>query len=207
MAAEATKEKENKTQEKPENTHGDSGAEKNSSAGAAPKKQSGERGRSPKKRASKKRESRKRFEREKPEFDQQIIDIRRVTRVVAGGRRFGFSVSLVAGDRKGRVGVGIGKAGDTALAIEKALKDAKKNMVTIKRTENGSIPHEVEAKYNSARILVMPAPGRGLVAGSSARVLLELAGVTDTGAKIFSRSKNKLNIARATIKALQKLES
>lgn len=191
-------------------------AEGAGSSSAAPKEgakqpRSGEqsrggRGGAFKKRASKKRESRKRFEREKPEFEQQIIDIRRVTRVVKGGRRFSFSVSLIAGDRNGRVGVGTGKAGDTAQAIEKAFKNAKKNMVTLKRTEEGSIPHEVEAKYNSARILVMPAPGRGLVAGSSARILLELAGINDTGAKIFSRSKNKLNIARGTLKALKKID-
>src|SRR5882724_9548085 len=83
------------------------------------------------------------FNRVKPEFDQKILDIRRVTRVVAGGRRFSFSVALVAGDKKGAIGLGLGKAGDTALAIEKALKNAKKNLVKIPVTKNMSIPYEV----------------------------------------------------------------
>jgi small subunit ribosomal protein S5 len=85
-----------------------------------------------------------------------MLEIRRVTRVVAGGRRFSFSVTLVAGDRKGRVGVGIGKATDTTLAINKAFNDAKRNMIKVKTTESGSIPHEVTAKYNSGRVMLMP---------------------------------------------------
>jgi len=148
---------------------------------------------------------RPRLERAKPEFDQKIIDIRRVARVVAGGRRFSFSVAVVAGDRKGRVGVGTGKAADTALAIEKAFKNAKKNMVKVKLTEDMSIPHEVEVKEKSARLKLMPAPGRGIVAGSSVRTVLDLLGAKDIGAKIFSRSKNKLSNARATMKALEKV--
>ncbi len=142
-------------------------------------------------------------ERAKPEFDQKIIDIRRVARVVTGGRRFSFSVAVVAGDRKGRVGIGTGKAGDTSLAIEKAFKNAKKNMVKVKLTKNMSIPHEVEIKLNSARLMLLPAPGRGIVAGSSVRTVLDLLGAKDVGAKIFSRSKNKLNNARAALQALQ----
>lgn len=145
------------------------------------------------------------FERAKPEFDQKMIDIRRVTRVVSGGRRFNFSVAVVAGDRNGRVGVGTGKAGDTSLAIDKAFRSAKKNMIKLHLTKTMSIPHEIEAKLASARVMLMPAPGRGIVAGSSVRIILDLAGVKDVGAKVISRSKNKLNIARATIKALQKL--
>jgi len=141
-----------------------------------------------------------------PEFDHKVADIRRVTRVVAGGRRFSFSVTLIAGDRKGRVGVGVGKAGDTALAIEKALRQAKKSMYAVPRTKTYSIPHEVEAKYASAHVIIFPAPGKGgLTAGSATRSVLELAGVKDVGAKLLSRTKNKLNIARATIKALKKL--
>lgn len=141
-----------------------------------------------------------------PEFAQKIIGIRRVTRVMAGGRRFSFSVAMVIGDKKGRVGVGVGKAGDTALAIEKAIRDAKKHMVTILRTESNSIPHNTEAKYGSTEIQIRPAQGRGLVAGASVRTVLELGGVTDVTTKILSRSKNKTNIARAAIQALQKLE-
>lgn len=149
------------------------------------------------------RRPQRRESRVKPEFDQKIISIRRVARVVAGGRRFSFSVALVAGNRKGSVGVGLGKAGDTSIAIEKALRDAKKNMVTVSLTKHGSVPHESEAKYSASRVLVIPAPGRGMVAGSSVRVVLELAGVKDVGAKIRSGSKNKINNARAAIEALR----
>jgi small subunit ribosomal protein S5 len=139
------------------------------------------------------------------EYDQKIIDTRRVTRVVSGGRRFSFSISIVIGDKKGSVGVGIGKAGDTALAIEKATRDAKKHMFKVKRTKDNSITHPVEAKVGSVRLTLKPAPGRGIVAGSSVRTVLEMAGVKDVGAKIYSRSKNKLGIARATMKALAEL--
>ncbi|MEX0909694.1 MAG: 30S ribosomal protein S5 [Candidatus Paceibacterota bacterium] len=150
------------------------------------------------------RHSGKRGERPKPEFDQKIISIRRVTRVVAGGRRFSFSVALVTGDKNGSVGVGIGKASDTALAIEKAFRDAKQSMITIKRTDNGSIPHDVEAKYTSSQVMLRPSKGKGLVAGSSVRTVLELCGIKDVSGKLLSRSKNKLNNARATLKALEK---
>lgn len=143
----------------------------------------------------------------KPEFDQKIISIRRVTRVVTGGRRFAFSVAVVIGDRKGRVGVGLGKAGDTPLAIDKAVRDAKKRMIKVRLTKLGSIPHEVSTKYGSSRILVMRAPGKGILAGSSVRTVLEFAGIREVSAKIFSRSKNKLNNARATVKALDGLMS
>lgn len=147
------------------------------------------------------------FERVKPEFDNKLIQIRRVTRVVAGGRRFAFSVALVAGNRKGSVGVGIGKAADTAAAIEKATKNAKKNMIKVLLTSGMMIPHEVSAKESSATVMIMPAKGRGMVAGSSVRNVLELAGIKDVRAKILSGSKNKLNNARATVKALQLLRA
>lgn len=153
------------------------------------------------------RRERRPRERMKPEFEQKILSIRRVTRVVAGGRRFSFSVSLAAGDGKGRVGVGIGKAGDTALAIEKAFKGAKKSMVTVPMTKNKSIAHDVEAKYASSHISLRPSAGRGLVAGGAVRTILELAGITDVTSKILSRSKNHLNNARATMKALAQLSN
>jgi small subunit ribosomal protein S5 len=142
---------------------------------------------------------------ERREFDQKIISIRRVTRVVAGGRRFSFSVAIVVGDRKGKVGVGIGKASDTALAIEKAARQAKKNMITVAKTKEGSVPHDVHAKYCSSQVIILPAKGKGIVAGSSVRNVLDLAGVKDVSAKIHSRSKNKLNNAQAAIKALSQL--
>jgi small subunit ribosomal protein S5 len=145
-------------------------------------------------------------ERTKPEFDQKIISIRRVTRVMGGGRRFSFSVAMVIGDKRGKVGVGIGKAGDTQLAIEKAIRNAKKNMITITMNKDSHIPHDVHVKYASSEVMIMPAPGRGLVAGSSVRNVLELGGVKDVTAKIFSRSKNKLNNARAAVEALKQLK-
>ena len=144
-----------------------------------------------------------REERARPEFDQKMLGIRRVARVVAGGRRFNFSVLMVIGNRKGSVGVGTGKAGDTALAIEKATKSAKKHMIKVNRTPNNSIPYMLEAKYSSALVTILPAKNKGLIAGSAVRSVLELAGVTDVNAKIRSGSKNKLNIAQATIEALR----
>jgi small subunit ribosomal protein S5 len=107
------------------------------------------------------------------------IDARRVARVMAGGRRFNFSLVVVIGDRKGRVGVGLGKGADTALAIDKAVRDAKKHMITIPRTKNNSIPHEVKAKYASSTVEIMPSAGRGLVAGSAVRTVLDFGGVTE----------------------------
>lgn len=145
--------------------------------------------------------------RERGEFDQVTIDARRVARVMAGGRRFNFSLVVVIGDKKGRVGVGLGKAVDTALAIDKATRDAKKHLFTVPRTKSGSIPHQVEAKYSSSVVEIIPSKGRGLVAGSAMRTVLDLAGVTDVVTKIHTRTKNKLTIARATVAALKKLRS
>ena len=128
--------------------------------------------------------------------------------MVAGGRRFSFRVTIVAGDRKGEVGVGMGKAADTATAIEKAFRNAKKGVIKVQLTKDFSIPHETEAKFAAAKIILKPASkGWGLIAGSSARTVLDLAGVKNINAKIISRSKNKVNNARATISALQKLKS
>ncbi len=145
--------------------------------------------------------------RAKSEFDQRMIAIRRVSRVVAGGRRFSFSVAIIIGNKKGKVGVGLGKAGDTTLAIDKAVRDAKKHMITVSLTKDSSIAHEVSAKYCAARISIMPAHGRGLVAGSSVRPVLELAGISNIVAKVHSGSKNGLNNARAAIEALKSLKA
>ncbi|MFZ1019586.1 MAG: 30S ribosomal protein S5 [Minisyncoccia bacterium] len=145
------------------------------------------------------------FGRVKPEFDQKILNIRRVTRVVAGGRRFSFSVALVAGDKKGCVGLGLGKAGDTALAINKALRNAKKNMVRLKLTKTMSIPHELSAKFSSSEIILRPNKGRGLVAGSVVRDIVKLSGMRDITGKILSDSKNKLNNAKAVMSALSQI--
>ncbi|MEZ4103166.1 MAG: 30S ribosomal protein S5 [Candidatus Paceibacterota bacterium] len=150
---------------------------------------------------------RKFTERPKPEFDQKILSIRRVTRVMAGGRRFSFSVSMLIGDKKGSVGVGLGKSNDTTLAITKAVASAKKNMTKINVTKDMSIPHDVQAKYKASEVFLMPNKGKGLVAGGAVRDILNLAGMKNVSGKILSRSKNQLNNARAVIRAFAKLKA
>src|SRR3989344_6898590 len=146
--------------------------------------------------------------RPKSEYEQKMIDLRRVARVVAGGRRFTFRAALVIGDLKGRVGFGLGKAVDTSQAIEKALREAKKNMVSVPLTKSGSIPHEGSAKYGSAKIILKPArEGKGLVAGGAAGIGVALAGGKDRSGKIISRGKNKMNNARATMEAIKNLQT
>ncbi len=147
------------------------------------------------------------FERPKPEFDQKMVSIRRVTRVVAGGRRMTFAVALAIGDKKGSVGLGTGKGGDTAIAIAKALRQAKKNMFKIKVTKEMSIPYKVSAKYSSSKVEIMPNRGKGLVAGSTVRDMLVLAGIKNVTAKLHSGSKNKLNNARVAYTALYDLRA
>src|SRR3989344_1015248 len=147
------------------------------------------------------------FGKPKPEFDQKIINIRRVTRVVAGGRRFSFSVALIAGNKKGSVGLGLGKAGDTALAINKAVRNAKKNMVKLNLTKTMSIPHELSAKFSSSKVRLLPNKGHGLVAGSVIRDIVKLSGMKDVTGKIVSNSKNKLNNAKAVMEALAVISS
>lgn len=147
------------------------------------------------------------FARPKPEFDQKIIAIRRVTRVVAGGRRMSFSVAMIIGDKKGSVGFGTGKATDTALAISKALKNARKNMITIKTTKSMSIPHEVEAKFSSCQVEIAPNRRHGIVAGSVVRDIVILAGLKNITGKIHSGSKNRLNNAQAVMKALSTIST
>lgn len=147
------------------------------------------------------------YKKQNSDFDQKTIDIRRVARVMAGGKRFNFRVTVIAGNRNGEVGVGMGRAANTATAIEKAFRQAKKRAIKVKLTKNFSLLLETEAKFGSSVIILKPAPeGRGLVAGSSVRTVLDLAGIKNATAKILSRSKNKVNIAKATISALQKLK-
>ena len=136
------------------------------------------------------------------DVDQKILDIRRVTRVVAGGRRMSFAVSMIIGDKNGVIGVGTGKGNDTALAITKALKDAKKHAIKISRTEKHSIAHEVSAKYCSSRVMLFPNGGKGLVVGAALRDIAVIGGLRDVSGKVLSGSKNKLNTARAVMKAL-----
>lgn len=140
------------------------------------------------------------------DVDQKILAIRRVTRVVAGGRRMSFAVSMIIGDKIiGVVGLGTGKGNDTALAIAKALKDAKKNAIKIKRTEKHSISFGVDAKFCSSRVMMFPNHGKGLVAGAALRDIATIAGVRDITGKVISGSKNKLNTARACMKAFEKI--
>ncbi|TSC80816.1 MAG: 30S ribosomal subunit protein S5 [Parcubacteria group bacterium Gr01-1014_29] len=145
--------------------------------------------------------------RERPEFDQKLIDLRRVARVVSGGRRFSFRASLVIGNRKGDVGFASAKGADTAMAIEKAFRQARKYMISVPLTSEGTIRHEVSAKHSGSRILLKPArKGRGIMAGGPVRIVCDMAGIRDITGKIVSRSTNKLNNALATMKALQKLK-
>jgi len=141
--------------------------------------------------------------RKQDEYEDQVLDIRRVTRVTAGGKRFRFRATVVVGNGKGKVGVGIGKGPDVPKAIEKAKTQAKKNVITIKLRDN-TIIHQVEAKFSAAKVLIKPAAaGHGLMAGGSVRVVLKLAGVQDATAKCIGRTKNKLTNALATIEALK----
>lgn len=139
-------------------------------------------------------------------FDSKLLDLARVTRVTGGGKRLRFRAVVIAGDKKGRIGIGIDKGRDVSQAIEKATNKAKKNLVSV-AIVGGTISHEVEAKSGPARILLKPQKkGRGLVAGGAIRAICELAGIKNISSKILSGSKNKLNNARATMEALKKLK-
>jgi small subunit ribosomal protein S5 len=139
---------------------------------------------------------------EKAEFDQKVIDIARVTRVVKGGKRFSFRTTVVIGDKKGRVGVGVDKGPDMKVSTEKAFAQAKKGLVKVDFKGN-TIPYQIYQKDGSARVLLKPAvKGRGIVAGGAVRAVISLVGISDITAKMLG-SKNKLSNARATIKALE----
>lgn len=142
------------------------------------------------------------------EFDRKLLDVRRVARVVAGGRRFSFRTTVVIGNRKGKVGVGVAKGPDVTIATEKAAYRAKKSLVSVPVTPDGSIAHEVRAKFSAARVLLRPRPaGSGIVAGGAVRAVVELAGITNISSKILSRTPNKLTNAMATLEALKQLRS
>ena len=143
----------------------------------------------------------------KDEFESKLVDLARVVRVVAGGRRFSFRVVMVVGNRAGKVGVGVAKGADVSSAVEKATKLAKKDLIVVPITEGGTILHQVEAKYGASRILLKPLLGsRGIVAGGAVRAVCDFAGIKNISSKVISRSGNKLNNARATILALQRLK-
>jgi len=137
----------------------------------------------------------------------KVLDLRRVTRVVAGGKRFRFRVTVVLGDERGKVGVGIAKGLDVQAAIAKAKNSAVKKLLTLP-LQGRTIPHEVEAKFSAAKVRIKPAvEGHGLKAGGAVRVVLSLAGVKDATAKCLGRTPNKLTNALATIEALKTLKS
>ena len=147
-----------------------------------------------------------RKKKEKSEYDEVTIDIARVMRVTKGGRQLRFRALVVVGDKKGKVGIGLGKAGEVSVAISKASYDAKRNLVNVSLKEN-TIPHEVNQKFKSAVVKLLPAStGTGVIAGSAVRVVCELAGVKDILAKSFG-SNSKICLATATVKALDSLRN
>jgi len=146
-------------------------------------------------------------DRPKDDIQTKLLDLARVTRVTGGGKRLRFRAVVIAGDKKGRIGIGIDKGRDVSQAVDKATRMARKSLVTVVIV-NDTIPHEVEAKVGPSVILLKPQmKGRGLVAGGAVRMICDLAGIKNISSKILSGSKNKLNNARATMEALRKLRA
>jgi small subunit ribosomal protein S5 len=138
---------------------------------------------------------------DKKEFDEEVLQVDRVTRVVKGGRRLRFRATVIIGNKKGKVGIGLGKSVEVAGAIKKAVAEAKKHLITVPIV-NDTVPFEVHQKFKAAKIMLRPAQvGKGIIAGSATRRILELAGVNNIVAKSFG-STNKINVAKATIDAL-----
>ena len=141
------------------------------------------------------------------EWQERVVQIRRVTKVVKGGKKLSFRAILVIGNEKGQVGVGVGKASDVIGAVKKAVTDGKKNLVTIPMTKTNSIPHIITGRSGAAKIIMRPsAPGSGVIAGGAVRTMLELGGVKNILAKQLG-SGNPLNNARAAADALSKLKT
>jgi len=140
------------------------------------------------------------------DFEEKMIMIRRTAKTYKGGRRFRFGALAVVGDRQGRVGVGLGKAKEVPLAVQKAQNIARRNLIEVP-LEDGTIPHEIEVVYETSRVILRPAaPGTGVIAGKVPRAILELAGVTDILTKVLG-SRNEINVAYATIEALKQLQT
>ena len=144
--------------------------------------------------------------REPKEFEESIIQIDRVTRVTKGGRQLRFRVSVVIGDQKGRVGFGIGKSAEVMSGVQKAIAEAKRNLVTVPIFED-TIPHAVSYKFKASKVFLLPAPeGKGVIAGGAVRKVLELAGIKNVLSKMHG-SRNKLNSVYATMECLKALQN
>lgn len=145
------------------------------------------------------------YQQQEKEFEDRVIQVSRVSKKTSGGNKIGFSTLVVIGDRKGRVGAGLGKASDVLSGIRKATSSAKKHMITVPLYEDRTIPHRIEVKFGAAKILLKPAPrGSGIIAGGAVRAILELSGLKDVVGKMLG-TRNKITNVYATLKALQEL--
>ena len=150
--------------------------------------------------------SREGGDREKNEFDQKVVEVKRVTRVVAGGKRMRFRALVVIGDHKGKVGMGLKKGADVSESVNKAVNAAKKNMITLPLV-NETIPHGIVIKYKSSSLMLKPAkPGSGVIAGGAVRSVMDLAGVKNVVSKMLG-SNNKVNNVKAVFAAFSKMKS
>ncbi len=147
-----------------------------------------------------------RFDKPKDDFETKLLDLARTSHMRAGGKKIGFRAVVITGDKKGKVGIGVGKGKDVALAVEKATRFARKSLVTVP-VINETIPHQVYSKYGAAEIILKPQrKGRGLVAGGVVRMVCNLAGLKNISAKVLGRTGNKLNNAQATLNAFKKFK-